>query len=147
MAVRVKGTRRVEHRRCRVQHSFKCRNCVVRIFEWTLLNWNGFYRGAPHSTSGKWDAINRGPRFTKTIPRWRNRVEKTSKPRKGIQGAFFGYATIRFRPDAIIVVYLWETFVLAGCGPRNYNRVKSYGCPSKGDPKGGTSTMHGATFL
>jgi len=36
---------------------------------------------------------------------------------------------------------------LAGCGPRNSKRVKSYGCPSKGDPKGGTSTVQGATFL
>jgi len=41
-------------------------------------NENGFYRGAPHSTSGKWDAIKRGARFTKSIPRQRNRVEKTS---------------------------------------------------------------------
>jgi len=27
-----------------------------------------FYCGAPHSTSGKRDAINRGARFTKSIP-------------------------------------------------------------------------------
>jgi len=36
---------------------------------------------------------------------------------------------------------------LQGCGPRNSKRVKIYGCPSKGDLKGGTSTVHGATFL
>jgi len=67
---------------------------------------NGFYRGALHSTTGKWDATNRGARFTKSIPRLRNRVEKTSKPRKGIQSAFFGYATILLWPDAMIDVYL-----------------------------------------
>jgi len=44
-------------------------------------------------------------------------------------------------------VYLRETIVLIGCGPRNSKQVKSYGCPSKGDPKGGTSTVQGATFL
>jgi len=108
---------------------------------------SGFYRGAPHSTSGKWDAINRGARFTKSIPRWRNRVEKTSKPRKGIQSVFFRYEIIRLRLDVMIAVYLWETFVLADCGPRNSKRVKSYGCPSKWDPNGGTSTVQGATFL
>ena len=36
---------------------------------------------------------------------------------------------------------------MTGCGPRNSKRVKSYGSPSKGDPKGGTSTVQGATFL
>ena len=67
---------------------------------------NGFYCGAPHSTCGKWDAINRGARFTQSILRRRNRVEKTSEPRKGIQSAFFEYETIRLRLNAVIVVYL-----------------------------------------
>jgi len=53
-------------------------------------NENGFYHGAPHSSYGKWDTINRGARFTKSIPQRRNRVEKTSEPQKGIQSAFLG---------------------------------------------------------
>jgi len=69
-------------------------------------NKNRFYNSAPHSISGKWDTIKRGARFTKSIPRRRNRVEKTSEPRKGIQSAFFGYETIQLRLTAIIVVYL-----------------------------------------
>jgi len=59
---------------------------------------------------------------------------------------FFGYETIRLRLTAKIVLYLWETFVLTGCGSRNFKRVKCNGCPSKGDPEGGTTTVHGATF-
>ena len=30
---------------------------------------NGFYYGAPPSTCGKWDVINRGARFTQSILR------------------------------------------------------------------------------
>jgi len=108
---------------------------------------NGFYCGSLHSTTGKWDATNRGARFTKSIPRWRNRVEKTSKPRKGIQSAFFKYEIIQLWLNAIIVLYPLETFVLTGCDPRTSKRVKSYGCPSKWDPNDGTSTVQGATFL
>jgi len=32
-------------------------------------NENGFSYGAPHSSSGKWNAINRGACFTESIPR------------------------------------------------------------------------------
>jgi len=31
-------------------------------------NENGFYYGVLHFTNGKWDAINRGDRVTKSIP-------------------------------------------------------------------------------
>jgi len=69
-------------------------------------NENRLYHGAPHSTSGKWDAINRGARLTKSIPRRRNRVEKTLEPKKDIQIAFFGNETTRLWYIAVIVVYL-----------------------------------------
>jgi len=36
---------------------------------------------------------------------------------------------------------------LTDCSPHNSKRVKSYGIPSKGDPKGGTLTVQGTAFL
>jgi len=32
------------------------------------VNENGFYHGARHSTSGKWNEINKGDRLTKASP-------------------------------------------------------------------------------
>jgi len=44
-------------------------------------------------------------------------------------------------------MYLWETFCLTNYGSHNSKQIKSYGCPSKRDSKGGTSTVQGATFF
>jgi len=110
-------------------------------------NENGLYHVAPYSTSGKWDAIKRGARFTKSISRQRNRVEKTSEPWKGIQWACFGYETIWLRHIAVIFVYLRGALVLTGCSSHKSKRAKCYGCRSKSDLKGGTSTVQDATFL
>jgi len=58
---------------------------------------NEFYDGAPHSTSGKRDAINRGARLPKATPGEEIESKKLRSPEKAFKVRFLGTKQYGYR--------------------------------------------------